>query len=95
MNKFLIFLFLLLGLASLYMGLNIDLKCADATLRDNLLAGLPLLILGVYSIITAIFLWLKPQIGNILAVISITAASIMILASIFDLSFPIIKTSCI
>lgn len=83
------------GALCIYMGLSVDLKCAEVTMRDNLLAGLPLLILGVYSIITSIFLWLKPQIGNILAVISITAASIMILASIFDLSFNIIKTSCI
>jgi len=95
MRKIFITLFILAGALSIYMGLNVDLKCAEATVRDNLLAGLPLLTFGLYCLITSIFLWFKPQIGNILAVISVTAAAIMILASIFDLSFPIIKTSCI
>jgi|GEM_PF-2542364 len=94
MKKIFITAFLLAGIISIYLGLNVDLKCVEATMRDNILAGLPLLALGVYCLLTSIFLWLKPQIGNILAVISVTAAGIMIIASIFDLSFPIIKTYC-
>jgi hypothetical protein len=93
-NTILIFLFSLLGIIAIYMGLNVDLKCAEAAVRDNLLAGLPLWIFGIYCLITSLFLWKKPQIGNILAVFTIIMASVLILAPIFDLSFPIIKTSC-
>jgi hypothetical protein len=50
---------------------------------------------GAYCLFTSLFLWGKPQTGNILAVITITAAAVMLLASIFDLSIPIIKTSCV
>ena len=91
----LIFLFVLLGIIAIYMGLNVDLGCAEATVRDNTIAGLPLWVFGVYCIFTSLFLWKKPQIGNILAVITISLAFILLIAVIFDLSFPIIKTSCI
>ena len=87
-------LFLLVSIFAIYMGLNIDLKCSEATVRDNLLAGLPLTVLGAYCLVTSLFLWKKPQIGNILAVITITIAVVMLLVTIFGLSFPIIKTSC-
>lgn len=94
-NLILIFLFALLGVISTSMGLNVELGCIGATARDNILAGLPLWVFGVYCTLTALFLWRKPQIGNILAVISITAAAIMLIMAIFDLSLPIIKTSCL
>lgn len=87
-------MFLLSGLATVYMGLNVSLKCAEATARDNLLAGLPMTVFGAYCFITSLFLWKKPQIGNILAVFTIIMASALILAAVFDLSIPIIKTSC-
>jgi len=93
-NIILIVLFLLAGIFTLYMGLNVNLKCVEATMRDNLLAGLPLTVFGAYCFITSLFLWKKPQIGNIFAVVTITAAVVIILAALFDLSFPIIKTSC-
>jgi len=95
MKKFLIFLFFLLGIVSLYMGLNIDLRCAEATLRDNLLIGLPLLVFGVYCLATSLFLWKKFLIGSILAVFTVIMATILILATVFDFSINIIKTSCI
>jgi len=91
----LIFLFALLGIATIYMGLNIDLGCAEATARDNIIAGLPLWVFGVYCIFTSLFLWKKPQIGNILAVITVSVAFILLIAVIFDLSFHVIKTSCL
>jgi hypothetical protein len=77
------------------MGLNVDLKCIGGTAQDNIMAGLPLWIFGTYCTITALFLWKKPPIGNILAVFTIIMASVLIIAPIFDLSFPIIKTSCL
>lgn len=91
----LIVFFSLLGISSLYLGLNIDLKCAEATTHDNLLAGLPLWIFGVYCMLTALFLWKRPQIGNILAVFTVIMATALIFAPLFNLSIPIIKTSCI
>jgi cytochrome bd-type quinol oxidase subunit 2 len=94
-TKIFIVLFLLVGIAAIYMGLNINLQCATATMKDNLLAGLPLSVFGIYCFITALFLWKKTQIGNILAVFTIIMASVLIIAPIFDLSFPIIKTSCL
>ena len=84
-----------MGVTAIYMGLHVDLQCLDTTLRDNLLASLPLLVFGTYSLATALFLWQKPSVGNILVVITITMALILFLASIFDLSLPIIKTSCL
>jgi len=89
------FLFVLSGIAAVYMGLNVDLGCAEATARDNVIAGLPLWVFGVYCIFTSLFLWKKPQIGNIMAVITVSIAFILLIAVIFDLSFPIIKTSCL
>lgn len=93
-RKISIVLFLLLGIITIYMGLNVDLKCPEATVRDNLLAGIPLTLFGIYSIFTSLFLWKKPQIGNTMAVIVVTVAIIMLIAAIFDFSFQVIKTSC-
>ena len=90
-NKTLIVIFFVLGILTLYMGLSVDLKCAEATAWDNFLAGLPLWLFGVYCFITSLFLWKKPQIGNILAVISFTIAAVLLIASIFDLHVPVIK----
>jgi hypothetical protein len=87
--------FALLGILTIFMGLNVDLKCAEATARDNILAGLPLWTFGVYCLVTSLLLWRKPKIGNILAVITVVMFSILILASFFDLSIAIIKTSCL
>lgn len=94
-SKILIVLFLLAGVLTIYMGLNVNLECTEATVQDDFLAGLPLSMFGAYCLFTSLFLWGKPQTGNILAVITITAAAVMLLASIFDLSIPIIKTSCV
>lgn len=94
MKKFLIFLFFLLGVISLYIGLNIDLKCTEATVKDNLVAGIPLLVFGVYCLVTSLFLWKKILIGNILAVFTVIMATVLGLAAYFDFSINIIKTSC-
>ncbi|MEK7635055.1 MAG: hypothetical protein AAB446_01325 [Patescibacteria group bacterium] len=93
-NKILIILFLVLGVLTLYMGLSVDLKCSEATFRDNLVAGLPLWVFGIYCLFTSLFLWKKPLIGKVLAVITFVIATVLFLASVFDLSIPIIKTSC-
>ena len=94
-NKILIVLFLLVGIGAIYLGLNINLKCVGVTVQDNLLAGLPLLVFAAYCFITSLLLWKKPQIGNILAVFTIIIATVLIFAPIFNLSIPIIKTSCL
>lgn len=93
-NKIPIILFFILGAATLYMGLNIDLGCAGATAWDNFLAGLPLWVFGIYCLLTSLFLWEKPSIGNILAVVTFAIATILVIAPVFNLSIPIIKTSC-
>jgi hypothetical protein len=93
-NKTLIILFLLMGIFAIYLGLNIDLKCSETAMWDNLLAGLPLFVFAAYCLITSLLLWKRPQVGNILAVITIIIATILIFTPILNLSIPIIRTSC-
>lgn len=93
-RKIFIILFLLIGIVAVYLGFNVSLECTEAMMRDNLLAGLPLIIFGAYSLITALFLWKKFLIGQTLAVLGVLMALILILAPIFNLSIPIIQTSC-
>lgn len=93
-QKILIVLFLFTGIIAVYMGLNVNLKCAEATAQDNFIAGLPLIIFGIYSFLTSLFLWKKPEIGAGFVAVATLAALILITAAIFDLSIPIIKTSC-
>jgi hypothetical protein len=94
-DKILMGVFLALGVLALYMGFNIDLKCAGATISDNLAAGAPLIIFGLYSLLTSLFLWKNPGVGRNFVAVAIFAFLILAAVAFFDLSIPIIKTSCI
>ena len=94
-NMILSILFSVLGILSVILGLNVDLKCLGSTVQDNLIAGLPLWVFGVYCLFTSLFLWKKPEIGRSFVAVAVLIAIILITASLFDLSIPIIKTSCV
>jgi hypothetical protein len=93
-KKIISILFLLAGIFAIYMGLSVRLKCGG-TATDNFMAGLPLTIFGVYCAITSLSLWEKSKIGDYLPALAILIAAFMLFAAVFDLSFPIIKTTCI
>lgn len=94
-NEILIVLFLLFGISAIFMGLSVNLGCPEATARDNFAAGLPLTIFGVYSLLTSLFLWKKPDFGGGFVAVATLFALILIIMAVFGLSSPIIKTSCI
>ncbi len=87
-------LFLILGIITIYLGLSVDLKCAEVSITNNLAAGFPLIIFGIYNLLTTLFLWRKPDIGRGFVAVAVLIALILIVASVFDLSIPIIKISC-
>jgi hypothetical protein len=92
-NLILAISFLLIGIITLYMGLNINLEC-EATFLDNLRAGLPLIIFGIYSLLTSVFLWKKPDMGRSFVAVATLMILFLATAAIFDFSIGIIKTSC-
>jgi hypothetical protein len=87
--------FSILGIVSVVLGLSVDLECVGVTAQDNLIAGLPLWVFGVYCLFTSLLLWKKPEIGRSFVAVAVLIALILITASVFDLSIPIIKTSCV
>jgi hypothetical protein len=94
-NMVLSILFSILGIISVILGLNVDLGCTGAMMQDNLLAGLPLWMFGVYCLFTSLLLWKKPELGRSFVAVAVLIALVLITASVFNLSIPIIKTSCV
>lgn len=89
--KVLAIIFLLIGAFFVFAGLTASSRCVGTTPWKDFISLLPITILGLYCVLTAILLWIKPNIGKYFAIV---AATFVLIKFMFNFSLSIKSVGC-